>query len=71
MEKLRDVLSRGERRELSAMEAVRLLGCSERQFRRSQARYEEEGWKGLLTGGWASRVRSAVETVFAAQKHRF
>src|SRR5262245_40325224 len=48
MQKFRDVLSRWERRELSAMEAGELLGCSERQFRRYRARYEEEGLDGLL-----------------------
>ena len=32
MQKFRDVLSRWERKELSAMEACELLGCSERQF---------------------------------------
>jgi len=48
MQKFRDVLSRWERKELSAMEAGELLGCSERQFRRYRARYEEEGLDGLL-----------------------
>jgi hypothetical protein len=48
MQKFRDVLSRWERRELSALEAGELLGCSERQFRRYRARYEEEGLDGLL-----------------------
>src|SRR5437867_5884209 len=33
MQKFRDVLSRWERRELSAMEAGEVLGMSERQFR--------------------------------------
>jgi hypothetical protein len=36
-----------KRKELSAMEAGELLGCSERQFRRYR-RYEEEGLAGLL-----------------------
>src|SRR5262245_28796430 len=48
MQKFRDVLSRWERRELSAMEAGELLGCSERQFRRYRGRYEEDGPAGLL-----------------------
>ena len=48
MQKFRDVLSRWERKELSAMEAGELLGCSERQFRRYRTRYEEEGLEGLL-----------------------
>jgi hypothetical protein len=47
MQKFRDVLSRWERKELSAMEAGELLGCSERQFRRYRRRYEEEGLAGL------------------------
>jgi hypothetical protein len=33
MQKFRDVLSRWERKELSAMEAGELLGCSEQQYR--------------------------------------
>ena len=37
-----------KRKELSAMEAGELLGCSERQFRRYRRRYEEEGLAGLL-----------------------
>ena len=48
MQKFRDVLSRFERKELSAMEAGELLGCSERQFRRYRRRYEEEGLAGLV-----------------------
>jgi Helix-turn-helix domain len=48
MQKFRDVLSRWERKELSAMEAGELLGCSERQFRRYRRRYEEEGVAGLV-----------------------
>jgi hypothetical protein len=48
MQKFRDVLSRWESEELSAMEAGELLGCSERQFRRYRDRYEEEGLAGLI-----------------------
>ena len=48
MQKFRDVLSRWERKELSALEAGEMLGCSERQFRRYRARYEEEGLEGLV-----------------------
>jgi len=48
MLKFRDVLSRGEASELSAMEASELLGMSERQFRRYRGRYEDEGEAGLL-----------------------
>lgn len=48
MQKFRDVLGRWERRELSALEAGELLGCSERQFRRWRRRYEEEGLEGLV-----------------------
>src|SRR5262249_60134102 len=47
MQKFRDVLSRWERKELSAMEGGELLGCSERQFRRYRRRYEEDGLAGL------------------------
>ncbi len=39
MQKFRDVLSRWERRELSAMDAGEILGVSERQFRRYRQRY--------------------------------
>jgi transposase len=48
MQKFRDVLSRWERKELSAMEAGEVLGMSERQFRRYRGRYEEEGVEGLI-----------------------
>jgi hypothetical protein len=48
MQKFRDVLSRWERRELSALEAGELLGMSERQFRRYRHRYEEEREEGLM-----------------------
>ena len=38
IQRFRDVLSRWKRKELSAMEAGELLGCSERQFRRYRTR---------------------------------
>ena len=41
MQKFRDVLSRWERKELSAMEAGEILEMSERQFRRYRWRYED------------------------------
>ena len=65
MQKFRDVLSRWERRELSAMEAGELLGCSERHFRRYRARYEEEGLDGLLDKrlGKASERRVPVDEI--------
>src|SRR3954447_769718 len=43
-----DVLSRYRARRLSALEAAEWLGCSERTFRRQRARYDAEGWEGLL-----------------------
>ena len=48
MQKFRDVLSRWERKELSALEAGEILGMSERQFRRYRRRYEEDGLIGLV-----------------------
>ena len=48
MQKFRDVLSRWERKELSALEAGEVLGMSERQFRRYRRRYEEDGLAGLI-----------------------
>lgn len=65
MQKFCDVLSRWERRELSALEAGELLGCSERQFRRYRARYEAEGLEGLLDRrlGKASARRVPVDEV--------
>jgi len=65
MQKFRDVLSRWERRELSAMEAGELLGCSERQFRRYRQRYEEEGQAGLADKrlGKASARRVPVDQI--------
>lgn len=65
MQKFRDVLGRWERKELSAMEAGELLGCSERQFRRYRARYEEEGLDGLLDRrlGRASAKRVPIDAI--------
>lgn len=63
MQKFRDVLSRWERKELSALEAGELLGCSERQFRRWRGRFEEEGVEGLIDRrlGKASARRVPVD----------
>ena len=65
MQKFRDVLSRWERRELSALEAGELLGMSERQFRRYRHRYEEEGEGGLMDKrlGRASARRVPADAV--------
>jgi transposase len=65
MRKFRDVLSRWERRELSALEAGELLGCSERQFRRYRRRYEEDGLEGLVDRrlGKASARRVPVDRI--------
>ena len=65
MQKFRDVLSRWERRELSAMDAGEILGMSERQFRRYRQRYEEEGLSGLLDRrlGKASAKRVPVDEI--------
>jgi transposase len=65
MKKFRDVLSRWERKDLSAMEAGELLGMSERQFRRYRARYEEEGLSGLIDKrlGKASGKRVPVDKI--------
>ena len=52
MQKFRDVLSRWERKELSALEAGEILGMSDRQFRRYRRRYEEDG----LAEGCSRRV---------------
>jgi transposase len=65
MQKFRDVLSRWERKELSAMEAGEILGCSERQFRRYRRRYEEDGEDGLVDRrlGKASAKRVPIDKV--------
>jgi transposase len=65
MQKFRDVLSRWERRELSALEAGELLGMSERQFRRYRQRYEDEGPAGLADRrlGKASVRRVPVDEI--------
>src|SRR5258705_13865277 len=62
MQKFRDVLSRWEQKELSALEAGEVLGMSERQFRRYRARYEEDGLEGLIDQrlGKASAKRGPV-----------
>src|SRR5712671_4355890 len=63
MQKFRDVLSRWERKELSALEAGEVLGMSERQFRRYRGRYEEDGLEGLIDKrlGKASAKRVPVD----------
>jgi transposase len=48
MLRLRSVLDRCERRELSKLEAAELLGIDERTFRRWCRRYREEGETGLM-----------------------
>jgi len=65
MKKFRDVLSRWERKELSAMEAGEMLGVSERQFRRYRHRYEEDGLAGLADRrlGKASFRRVPIDKV--------
>lgn len=65
MRKFLDVLSRWDRRELSALEAGELLGCSERQFRRYRQRYDEEGLDGLLDKrlGMASAKRVPTDEI--------
>jgi len=65
MQKFRDVLSRWEGKELSALEAGEILGCSERQFRRYRGRYEEEGLAGLIDKrlGKASARRVPVDQI--------
>jgi transposase len=65
MQKFRDVLSRWERKELSAQEAGEILGVSERQFRRYRHRYEEDGLAGLADRrlGKASAKRVPVDKV--------
>ena len=65
MQKFRDVLSRWEHRELSAMEAGEILGVSERQFRRYRHRYEEDGLAGLADRrlGKASVKRVPIDKI--------
>jgi transposase len=65
MQKFRDILSRWERKDLSALEAAEILGVSERQFRRYRRRYEEQGLDGLLDRrlGKASVRRVPVDKI--------
>jgi len=65
MEKFRAVLSRWERKELSANEAGELLGISERQFRRYRHRFDENGLAGLADRrlGKASAKRVPVDKI--------
>jgi Winged helix-turn helix len=64
MQKFRDVLSRWERKVLSRR-LGRILGMSDRQFRRYRVRYEEEGLAGLADRhlGKASAKRVPVDQV--------
>jgi transposase len=73
MQKFRDVLSRWERRELSGLEAGEILGCSERQFRRYRARYEDEGLEGLVDrrlGKMSERRVPVDEVAFMLAEYR-
>jgi transposase len=65
MAKFCDVLSRWTHRELSALDASQILGCSERQFRRYRRRYDEEGLAGLVDRrlGQASARRAPIDKV--------
>ena len=65
MQKFRDVLSRWEARELSALEAAEILGMSERQFRRYRRRHEDDGLAGLIDRrlGKASSRRVPVDKI--------
>jgi hypothetical protein len=63
MQRFREILSRWERKELSAMEASEVLGCSECQFRRYRHRYEEGRLEGLMDrrfGGCGRQFREAL-----------
>jgi hypothetical protein len=53
MQKFRDVLSRWERKELSALEAGELLGCSERQSGAIGFAMKRTGLPGSSIAGWA------------------
>jgi hypothetical protein len=59
MQKFRDVLSRWERKELSALEAAEILGVSERQFRRCRGAMRRRVLAGSSIGAWA-RPRCGV-----------
>jgi transposase len=65
MQRFRDVLSRWEKRELSALDASEILGCSERQFRRWRRRFEDQGLDGLFDKrlGKASARRVPVDEI--------
>ena len=63
MQKFRDVLSRWERKDLSAMKAAEILGVSERQVRRYRRRYEEEGLAGLVDRDLAKRRRDGCRSI--------
>jgi transposase len=65
MVKFESVLSRWERKELSAVEAGEILGVSERQFRRYRERYDEDGLAGLADRrlGKASFRRVPVDKI--------
>jgi transposase len=70
MLKLRGVLDRCERRELSKLEAAELLGIDERTFRRWCRRYREEGEAGLVDRrlGKASGKRVPVDQAMAVAR---
>ena len=66
-----DILGRYEAAEFNQLEASALLGVSERTFRRWQARYEEDGEAGLLTGGLARRLGSGFRSTGSRRSRRF
>ena len=61
------------RRSLTQEEAARLLGVSDRTFRRYVERYEEDGWAGLLDkrlGGASSRRAPVDEVMRLVEEYR-
>ncbi len=60
MLKLRDVMSRWEREELSQLEAAELLGMHERTFRRWARRFEADGEEGLCDRRLGRRSGRAI-----------
>ena len=72
MQKFCDVLSRWKARELSALEASEILGCSERQFRRYRRHHEEEGLQGLFDKrlGRASARQVAIDKLNCSARWR-
>jgi hypothetical protein len=56
--KVQEVILRALAKRITWWQAAEIIGICDRQMRRWRERYEEFGYDGLSTAGWASPVQS-------------